>query len=97
MNDKNGTNFSLGNVIRRFLLPERPLALGRCQSVELPGTGQATGRDADGIVLKTPPLSRNRPGWQSVRRAHRWFPAGTPLPPSGVRSDSVAWTGRRAW
>ena len=69
MNDKNGTNCSLGKVIR--MLPERPLALGRRQSVELLGIGQVTGRDADGTALKTPPLSRNRLGWQSVRSAHR--------------------------
>ena len=97
LNDKNGTNFSWAEVNRRLQLPERPLAFGRCQSVELLGTGQATGRDIDGTASKTPPLSRNRPGWQSVRWVPRWFPAGTPLPPSGVRSHSGAWTGRRAW
>src|SRR5450756_31333 len=81
----------LVEVNRILLLPNRPVAGGFHQGVERPGSGRATIRDAGGTVLKTPPLSRNRPGSQSVRSARRWFRAGTPLPPSGVRSHNDAW------
>ncbi len=82
---------------RRPLLPESPLAVRRCQSDGIFGTGQAIRRDVDGITSRTPPLSRNQLCWQFARWAHRWLPAGTPLPPCGVRPYNGAWTGRRAW
>jgi hypothetical protein len=43
-----GGDVSLVEINRRPPLPEHPF----CQSVELLGTGQATGRDIDGTVLK---------------------------------------------
>src|SRR4051812_8665132 len=84
-------------VNRILVLPNRSVAGDFHQVVERPGIGRATVRDAGETALKRPPLSRNQPGWRCVRSARRWFPAGTPPPPSGVRSHNVASAGRRAW
>src|SRR5436305_5404731 len=75
-------------VNRILALPRRQIAYGLRRRVERLGTGRAIVRDAAETALKTPPLSRNQPGWRYVRSAHRWFPAGTPLQPSGVRSHN---------